>query len=190
MYVCNPSGSRSNQSGSRKNGSRSSTSSSCNSGIFSSFTLSLNSGIFSFSISSLNSGIFSSSSLNSSSLNSGIFSFSISSLNSSISSLNSGIFSSSSLNSSSLNSGIFSSFLNSLSPLNPLSFSLFTLNKSVGSPGTMSAPTTFSLDQSDNTSRKGPGKFFRSSGVCLTQTLYSSPVPLNFAPVDNIACLS
>jgi len=144
MYVCNPSGSRSNQSGSRKNGSRSST--------FLPF----------------NSGIFSSSSLNSSSLNSGIFSFSI----------------------SSLNSGIFSSSLNSLSPLNSPSFSLFTLNKSVGSPGTMSAPTTFSLDQSDNTSRKGPGKFFRSSGVCLTQTLYSSPVPLNFAPVDNIACLS
>ena len=129
MYVCNPSGSRSNQSGSRKNGSRSST------------FLPFNSGIFSFSISSLNSGIFSSS-------------------------------------------------LNSLSPLNSPSFSLFTLNKSVGSPGTMSAPTTFSLDQSDNTSRKGPGKFFRSSGVCLTQTLYSSPVPLNFAPVDNIACLS
>jgi len=166
MYVCNPSGSRSNQSGSRKIGSRSSTSSPFNSGIFSS------------SISSLNLGIFSSSSLNSVSLNSGT-------LSPSSSSFNSGIFSS-----SSLNLGIFSSSLNSLSPLNPPSFSLFTLNKSVGSPGIMSAPTTFSLDQSERISRKGPGKFFRSSGVCLTQTLYSSPVPLNFAPVDNITCLS
>jgi len=164
MYVCNPSGSRSNQSGSRKIGSRSSTSSPFNSGIFSS------------SISSLNSGTLSPPSLHSSSCNSGIFSSS-----------NLGIFSSST---SSLNSGTLSSSLNSLSPLNPPSFSLFTLNKSVGSPGIMSAPTTFSLDQSERISRKGPGKFFRSSGVCLTQTLYSSPVPLNFAPVDNIACLS
>ena len=172
MYVCNPSGSRSNQSGSRKIGSRSSTSSPFNSGIFSS------------SISSLNSGTLSPPSLHSSSCNSGIFSSSNLGI---FSSSNLGIFSSST---SSLNSGTLSSSLNSLSPLNPPSFSLFTLNKSVGSPGIMSAPTTFSLDQSERISRKGPGKFFRSSGVCLTQTLYSSPVPLNFAPVDNIACLS
>ena len=163
MYVCNPSGSRSNQSGSRKIDSSSSTSSPFNSGIFSS------------SISSINLDIFSSSSLNSGTLSP------------SSSSFNSGIFSSFT---SFLNLGIFFSSLNSLSPLNPPSFSLFTLNKSVGSPGIMSAPTTFSLDQSDNTSRKGPGKFFRSSGVCLTQTLYSSPVPLNFAPGANVTCLS
>jgi hypothetical protein len=51
-------------------------------------------------------------------------------------------------------------------------------NRLRGSPGTISAPTYLNLDQSDNISRRGPGRFSNSSGVFLIHILYVSPVPL------------